>query len=147
MRIRLIEQTDVLAVRLLAREASGENEAGLGFDDLAFAESFSKCFNGDLTCFVCETEHGALIGFLLARIDGFRFAAGLSTCCEVVYVTPAKRGSRAPALLIDEFFRWSEIVGARRKYLGINNALHPDRTARFFERYGARRVGVYLAAD
>jgi GNAT superfamily N-acetyltransferase len=146
MQVRLLEQEDYLAMRFLARQAAGENEAGLGFDDRAFDESFDKCFNGDLTCFVCGDDE-ALVGFLLARIDGFRFAAGLSTCCEVVYVTPAKRGSRAPALLIDEFFRWSEIVGARRKYLGINNALHPDRTARFFERYGARRVGVYLAAD
>jgi GNAT superfamily N-acetyltransferase len=146
MDVRLLSASDYDEIRRLAVEAVDETEAGLGFDSGAFLESFDRCCAGKLTCWVCEDE-GALLGFLLARIDGFRFAAGLAAVAEVLYVTPAKRGSRAPALLIDEFFRWSEIVGARRKYLGINNALHPERTARFFERYGARRVGVYLAAD
>jgi GNAT superfamily N-acetyltransferase len=143
MDVRLIHAEDYPALCHLAISAAAESEAGLGFDEPSFRESFTRCFTGDLTCWVCEDA--GIVGFMLARIDGFRFAAGLATVAEVLYVTPAKRGSRAPALLIDEFFRWSEIVGARRKYLGINNALHPERTARFFERYGARRVGVYLA--
>jgi GNAT superfamily N-acetyltransferase len=146
MEVRLVSMTDYDALRDLAAGAAEESEAGLGFEEESFYESFHRCFTGDLTCWVCE-EDGKLVGFLLAVINGFYFAAGLACSAEVVYVTPAKRGSRAPALLIDEFFRWSEIVGARRKHLGINNALHPERTARFFERYGAKRVGVYLAAD
>lgn len=146
MHVRLIEEADYWSVRDLARAASAESEDRLGFDEETFFESFRRCFTGELTCFVCEAEDG-LVGFLLAAINGFYFAGGLATKCEVIYVTPAKRGTRAPALLLDEFFRWSGTVGVRRKYLGIDNSLHPERTARLFERFGARRVGVYLAAD
>jgi GNAT superfamily N-acetyltransferase len=145
MHARALLPKDFAAVRGLAVEAAAETEADMGFSDATFAETFASCFNGELTCWVCEDED-ALVGFALAAIDGFYFAAGLAASLRVVYVTPAKRGSRAPALLVDSFFRWSDTVGARRKYLGINNSLHPERTARFFERYGARRVGVYLAA-
>lgn len=146
MQVRLIDEADYWAMRDLAAAAAAESEDKLGFHEETFFESFRRCFTGDLTCFVCEAD-GALAGFLLAVINGFYFAGGLATKAEVIYVTPAKRGSRAPALLIDAFFRWSETVGVRRKYLGIDNSLHPERTARFFERFGARRVGMYLAAD
>ena len=146
MKVRLIDEADYWAVRDLAMAAAAESEDQLGFNEETFFESFRRCFNGDLTCFVCE-KGDTLVGFLLASINGFYFAGGLATKAEVVYVTPAKRGSRAPALLVEQFFRWSDTVGVRRKYLGIDNSQHPYRTARFFERFGARRVGLYLAAD
>lgn len=137
---------DYPAFLALAQEAAAEGEPDLGFVEATFRETADSCLSGELTCWVCEGDEG-LVGFLIAAIDGFFFTAGLATSCRVVYVTPAKRGSRAPALLVDAFFRWSDTVGARRKYLGIDNSLHPERTERFFARYGARRVGVYMAAS
>lgn len=146
MGVRLVRNPDFGPLLLLARGAAVESEAELGFDEKAFRETFNRCLSGELTGWVCMDED-EIVGFLLASINGFYFTGGLSTKAEIVYVTPAKRGTRAPALLLDEFFRWSRNVGARRKYLGIDNSLHPERTARFFERYGARRVGVFMAAD
>lgn len=146
MRVRLVEEADYEAFLALAQEGAAESEADLGFTRETFDETFGRFFR-DMTCWVCEADDGTLAGFLLAVINGFYFTAGLAVSCEVIYVTPAKRGSRAPALLLDEFFRWGDMLGARRKYFGINNSLHPERTARFLERWGARRVGISLAAD
>lgn len=145
MKVRLVMESDYEAFLALAQAGAAESEADLGFNVGTFDETFGRMFR-DMTCWVCEADDGALVGFLLAVINGFYFTAGLAVSCEVIYVTPAKRGTRAPALLLDEFFRWGDMVGARRKYLGINNGLHPERTARFMGRWGARCVGLSLAA-
>lgn len=144
MDVRLVMPTDRDAVRALAEEAQRESEPDLAFDEKVFDESFIRCIRGNPTCLVLECDDH-ILGFAVARIDGFYFASGISTSLDVIYVTPGSRGTRAPAFLLEAFLVWSDAVGARRKYAGINNALHPERTARFFEACGARRVGEYLA--
>lgn len=130
-------------VRALAREGHAECDPDPGFDDAAFERTFECCLTSDPTMFVAEHK-GRVVGCLIARIEGSYFASGVSTSLDLIYVTPGSRGSRAPALLFIAFLRWSDEVGAMRKKMCIDNSLHPDRTARFFERFGARRVGFAL---
>jgi GNAT superfamily N-acetyltransferase len=131
----------------LARAAAAESAEGLGFDKDVFERTFVAAVTaGHPTVFVAE-QGSWLIGFAVCQIESFYFTAGVSAVLRIVYVSPDKRGSRAPALLLQEFLRWSDSVGARIRYLGIDNGLHPDRTASFFERAGARRVGHNLVID
>lgn len=143
MRARLILEQDRARLKSMARVAATECEPDLGFDEATFGETFDKVISAELTGFVVEQNHD-LVGFTLSRIDGFYFASGISTSLDIIFVLPGWRGTRAPALLLRSFLEWSDSLGARRKYMGINNGLHPERTAQFFERAGARRLGVYM---
>jgi GNAT superfamily N-acetyltransferase len=148
MFVRLLMPHDREAVRALVRAGIEESAPDLGFDEEVFNRTFdASVTTGHPTCFVVVDPPAGVVGVLLCVIEGFYFHAGLSTAVHVIYVAPAKRGTRAPALLMQAFLAWSEQVGARRKHLGIGNSLHPDRTARFFERFGARRVGYELVIE
>ncbi len=117
MYVRLLMPDDHFQMRRIAKAASAEVTPDLGFDEDVFGRTFEDVVStGHPTCFVA-LDGETIVGFLLCSIEGFFFAAGLSTCVHVIYVTPAKRGSRASALLLADFIRWSDNVGVRRKYL------------------------------
>jgi GNAT superfamily N-acetyltransferase len=128
----------------VAAVAAEECEPGLPFERAAFDETFDTVLRGQLTCFVAEVRH-EIVGFTLSRIDGFYFTSGISTSLDIIFVLPGWRGTRVPALLLRSFLEWSNVVGTRRKYLGINTGLYAERTARFFARAGARPLGMYMA--
>lgn len=117
MHVRLLLREDYPWMLCLARAAAAEVTPDLGFDERVFDRTFVNAVTtGHPTCFVL-VDGDAIAGFLVCSIEGFFFAAGLSTVVHVIYVVPAKRGTRASALLIAEFSRWSDRVGVRRKYL------------------------------
>lgn len=131
-------------LRGLARAAADESERDLGFDDDTFAASFGMAVTGSLTLYVAEYRE-KLLGFALCDLDGWYFAAGFSAVLHVLYVAPDYRGTRAPALLMQQFIEWGRnIARARRLYLGVNTGFRPDHTARFFEKFGARQVGPLM---
>jgi GNAT superfamily N-acetyltransferase len=139
-----VAETDRERLAEVARLAAAECEPDLPFERAAFDETFDAVLTGQLTCFVAEVRH-EIVGFFLARIDGFYFTSGLSTSLDIIFVLPGWRGTRVPALLLRSFLEWSNVVGTRRKYLGINTGLYAERTARFFARAGARPLGMYMA--
>lgn len=137
---------DVGQMRDLVREAAHATEPDLGFDEDAFLEAFHAGLMGrDHTVFVAESHNGRLAGFLLCRLDGFYFAAGLSANLVAIYVTHEYRGSRAAACLLDAFFEWSARLAARKVYLSIDNNPAPKQAVRLLARYGARPIGVRMA--
>lgn len=144
MRARLVMPGDRERMAEIAQAAAVETEPDLPFSRAAFDETFDRALAAELTCHVAEVRH-EIAGFTLARIDGFYFTTGISTSLDIIFVLPGWRGTRVPALLLRSFVEWSEALGARRRYLGINNGFHPERTARFFERAGARHLGAYMA--
>lgn len=142
--VRLVMPEDREQLRGLARRCVAESEPGLGFDDAVFDETIETALQGrDLTGFVAERDE-RLVGFILCAIQGFFFTTGIMALLRIIYVEPGCRGTRVPAVLFMQFLQWGEIVGAKRYLMGIGNSLHPDRTARFFERFGARRVGYEM---
>ncbi len=138
--VRLAMPEDREQLRSLSCGAALECEPDLGFDNAVFDRTFDGVLRGTPTGFVAALGH-VIVGFALCEIEGFHFASGISTVLQIIYVRPDKRGTRAAALLLAEFIRWSEIVGSRRRYLGINTGQGIERTARFFERAGARSLG------
>lgn len=147
MQGRLLMAEDRDEMMRLTREAAAATQPDLGFCPHVFARTMHDALLGrDLTCFVVEAEPEKLAGFLLCRIDGFFFAAGLQARLLAVWVSPGYRGSRAAAILLDAFFEWSRIVHARQVYLSIDNNPNPQAAARLFARFGARPVGVSMTA-
>lgn len=128
----------------LARMQVEETLPHLDFRPDIAARTFDAAVaTGNPTIFVAD-EDGELIGYLVGLIEGYAFTSGVYCAQEVLYVRPDKRGTRAAACLTKEFIKWGDVVGARELSFGISNKFQPERTARFFEHFGAERVGIYL---
>ena len=141
---RLTMPEDKGAVLQLAEQLVTETLPDMDFRADLVSEEFDRAVDtANPTIFVAD-DNGRVVGFLLCRLHTYMFSSGIYASQEVIYVRPDKRGTRAAALLIDEFLRWGEIIGAKEYTFGVSNGFHPDRTARLFERFGAKRVGVYL---
>lgn len=142
--VRPLRGEDYEQVLGLARAAAEESMAHLGFDQGVFDDTFHRALVDRPAVFVAERDDRVLVGFVLCVARGYWYSSGISTALEVIYVRPGSRGTRAPALLLARFIEWSRELGARQKFLGIDNSLHPERTARFFARAGARAVGYAM---
>lgn len=99
--------------------------------------------SADPTFFVVEQKRD-IVGFLMATIGGYTYASGIYTTQQVMYVRPDKRGTRAATLLIRHLEDWSRHLGAREITGGNNNGLYTERTARFLEKQGFERTGVFM---
>lgn len=85
-----------------------------------------------------------VIGFFKATISEYDFTDGVYTTLEVIFVRPDKRGTRAAALLLREFIRWSDRLGAKENTGGNDNDFRSERTTRFLEHFGFQRVGNFV---
>jgi GNAT superfamily N-acetyltransferase len=61
-----------------------------------------------------------------------------------LFVKPEKRGTRAATLLTRQLIEWAEIIGAQEIVGGNDNEFNSERTARFLEHFGFRRVGIAM---
>ncbi len=144
MIVRLVMPWDEAAILDLTRMDVAETLPHHTFDPGITRETFNRSVNsGDPTIFVVE-QHGDVIGFLMAHINGYAFTKGVWTTPEVTYVRPDKRGTRAAALLIDEFLKWSDLVGAKEIITGNSNGLYSERTKKLWQRFGFEFAGYSL---
>lgn len=145
MRVRLALPTDEDDYVALARIGHAESWPDKEFREHKVRAIFGRYLAQAHPTIFVVVDRGALIAFLNCTISEFPSADGLYTTQEILFVTPAKRGTRAAALLLREFTRWSdEIVGAEESTGGIDNALTPERTARFLQRFGFEEVGFFM---
>ncbi len=85
-----------------------------------------------------------VIAFMKQTISEYDSGYGLFTTQEVLFVRPDKRGTRAAALLLRYFARWSDRLGALESTGGNDNALTSDRTKKLLERFGFKEVGFFM---
>ncbi len=141
---RLAMPEDKDAVLALAQMDVEETLPHLDFQrDVAEATFDQAVTRADPTIFVVEDQR-EVVGFLVGMLESYAFTSGVFVVQEVLYVRPDYRGTRAAVHLIKEFFRWGDIVGAREWIVGVSNGFQPERTARLFEHFGAKRAGVFL---
>jgi len=112
-------------------------------------ERYAAAFRASLvdpnpTFFVAEGAGGKLAGFLEAYVGEYNFTTGVFTVPHVTYVRPEKRGTRAAALLIGMFVRWSDKLGAKENIGGNSNGFRSQQTARFLKRFGYEEVGICM---
>jgi GNAT superfamily N-acetyltransferase len=134
-------QGDMDAVLRLAQMQVEETLPHLDFCRDMAEQAFNETVSGYGTLGLVAEIDGEIVGFLRAEMHGYLFTAGVFVVLDVLYVRPDKRGTRAAAALIRQFVQWGDTVRAREILFGVSSKLNIERTARFFEHFGAERVG------
>ncbi|MGX5775443.1 N-acetyltransferase family protein [Methylorubrum zatmanii] len=144
MLVRLALDTERDTVVDLCVAAVEESVRSIDPERARIEETFQAYLDSaDPTFFVVEQKR-EIVGFLMATIGGYTYASGIYTTQQVMYVRPDKRGTRAATLLIRHLEDWSRRLGAREITGGNNNGLYTERTARFLEKQGFERTGVFM---
>lgn len=148
MLVRLALEGDIDVVTSMMK--ADVEETGFpktGYDNVRARETFRNYISqADPVIFVAETE-GKVVGVLAASLMGYRLAYGHKAVCEVIYVDPAYRGTRAATRLLKHVEAWARRVGARELVGGVENNYQPERTARFFELHGFARMGYAMTKE
>lgn len=146
MKVRLALPSDEEAIVEMAKTNMGTRPT-LAFSERRCRETIRDYLEqATPTIFVAEQEN-EVYGMLVCDFYEYRAADGLFTVQEVLFVRPEKRGGRAAALLMKELISWSKMLGAREIIGGNDNEFNSDRTAKFLEHFGFKRVGHSMRRD
>lgn len=145
MHVRLALISDCEAIVRMARENSVISQ--VEFDPMRVRETFSRYLRTAHPTFfvVARTPTGKAIGFLEATINGYDYRSGIFVCQKVLYVSPENRGTRAAVHLTKHLIAWAKSLNAVEIVGGNDNGFQSERTARFLEHFGFRRVGYAMA--
>ncbi|MGO3933453.1 GNAT family N-acetyltransferase [Rhodopseudomonas pseudopalustris] len=128
----------------LARMAMAESYPDEPFSEQAAAATFRRYLDTAAPTFFFCDDRGRVAGVLQATISAFDFSDGIFTTLCGTFVHPDYRGTRAAALLIAEFCRWSDRLGAVKSTGGNDNRLTTERTTRLLGHFGFERVGAFV---
>ncbi len=144
MHVRLALEGDEDAIVAMARTNMEQTRPTLTFNEGRCRATIQNYFDqANPTIFVAE-DKGEVVGFLVCNFYEYHAADGLYATQEVLFVRPDKRGTRAAALLMKELIAWSKTLGALELVGGNDNEFNSDRTARFLEHFGFKRVGYSM---
>lgn len=144
MLARLGLEEDEDAFVELARAAVAESAPCVPFVEEVLRATYHRYLKTAHPTFFVVEQNRALIGFMKATISQYDFSDRIYTTQEVLYVHPAKRGTRAAALLMSNFCQWSDRLGAVESTGGNDNDLTSERTAKLLGRFGFSRVGFFV---
>jgi GNAT superfamily N-acetyltransferase len=128
----------------LARLMLAESYPDQVFSEKVARETYQRYLKTASPTFFFAEQDGRIIGVLQASISGFDFADGIYTTLCGTFVHPDKRGTRAAALLLAEFTRWSDQLGAVESTGGNDNNLTTERTTRLLGLFGFKPVGTFV---
>lgn len=141
--VRPARPEDENAIMDLAQEAIAEIKPWQVFRREKLAREYRGEYANRPTYFVAE-QNDTAIGFLRAYTVEYTHTDGWFTAAETTFVRPAKRGTRAAALLMMSFVRWSDSIGASENFAGSSNFQTSQRTAKFQGRFGFDPTGVCM---
>lgn len=128
----------------LARLMLAESYPDQVFSEKLTRETYQRYLKTAHPTFFFADQGGRVVGILQASISGYDFADGIYTTLCGTFVHPDKRGTRAAALLLSEFTRWSDQLGAVESTGGNDNNLTTERTTRLMGRFGFEPVGTFV---
>lgn len=147
MEVRLALETDEDAVIDMCRMNIEATRPSLTFNEARCRATFRSYLDrADPTVYVADQD-GEAIGLLVCNFYEHRGADGLFATQEVLFTRPDRRGTRAAALLMKELIAWAKQLGATEIVGGNDNEFNSERTARFLEHFGFRRVGFSMRRD
>jgi GNAT superfamily N-acetyltransferase len=142
VRLALAEEEDVFVA--LARICEAESYPHRKFNEKITRETFRRYINTANPTFLFLEDNRRVAGVLQASISAFDFSDGIYTTLCGTFVHPDYRGTRAAALLIAEFCRWSDRLGAVESTGGNDNGLTTERTTRLLGLFGFEPVGNFV---
>lgn len=144
MHVRLALEQDFPAIVEMARINTEQTRPTLTFSkEKCWRTLYSYLTTASPTVFVVDGEDG-VVAFLVADMYEYRAAEGIFTSQEVLFVRPDRRGTRAAALLMKQLVAWSQMLGAKEIVGGVDNEFQSERTAKFLEHFGFKRVGFAM---
>lgn len=147
MEVRLALETDEDAVVAMGRENMTSTRPSLTFSEERCRATFRSYLEyADPTIYVADQD-GEAVGLLVCNFYEHRAASGIFVSQEVLYVRPDRRGTRAAALLMKELIAWAKQLGATEIVGGNDNEFNSERTARFLEHFGFKRVGFSMRRE
>lgn len=143
MYVRLAVKRDFDAIVAMARE-NASTVPYLTLNEDRVRATLQRYLDTANPTFWVVDDRRDLVGFLQAYWWGYDAFDGFFTVQQVLYVRPDKRGSRASVLLMKQLVAWSERLGAKEIIGGNDNEFNSERTAKFLEHFGFRRVGFAM---
>ncbi len=141
---RLALEEDFDEIVEMSRMNAAETRASLAFnEDKCRQTLYNYTDSASPTVWVCEDKR-KIAGFFVGEMHDYRAFDGLFTTQEVMFVKPAYRGTRAAVLLMKNFIAWSEMLGALECIGGNDNEFNSERTAKFLEHFGFKKVGYAM---
>lgn len=128
----------------LARLCTAESYPHQVFSEERARETFQRYLKTAHPTFLVADQGGEIVGVLQATISAYDFADGIYTTLCGTFVHPDKRGTRAAALLLSAFCRWSDRLGAIESTGGNDNELTTERTTRLLGHFGFQPVGTFV---
>lgn len=144
MQVRLALPSDEDGFVALARAGHEESLPYVRFSEEKTRATFHRYLSTAHPTITVVEDKGDLIALLSQTISEYQTGYGIYTTQEVLFVRPDRRGSRAAALLLREFTRWSDALGAIENTGGNDNAIHSEHTAKFLGRFGFEQVGFFM---
>lgn len=144
MIVRLAMPDEEDAFVALARLMLAESYPDQVFSEKVARETFQRYLRTASPTFFFADQGGRVVGVLQASISGYDFADGIYTTLCGTFVHPDKRGTRAAALLLSEFTRWTDQLGAIESTGGNDNNLTTERTTRLMVHFGFEPVGTFV---
>ena len=147
MEVRLAFERDESIVIDMCRANVEETRPHLVFNEGRCRATFRNYLeHADPTVFVAD-DKGDVVGLLVCNFYEHRGADGQFATQEVLYVRPDKRGTRAAALLMKELIAWARALGVNEIVGGNDNEFNSERTARFLEHFGFKRIGYAMRRE
>lgn len=128
----------------LARLTVAESYPEQVFSEERARETFQRYLKTAHPTFFFADEDGRVIGVIQATISSYDFADGIYTTLCGTFIHPDRRGSRAAAMLLKAFVRWSDQLGAVESTGGNDNKLTTERTTRLLGHFGFEPVGTFV---
>lgn len=145
MKVRFAQERDFEDILAMGRHNCGQTMPGSPYEPERVAATFQSYLEtGNPSFFVVEKDEKN-IGFLLVGFGDYDYRSGFFTIQKVLYVTPENRGTRAAVLLMRHLVNWSRELGAAEIIGGNDNDFRSDRTAKFLEHFGFRKVGFAMS--
>lgn len=142
VRLALADEENIFVE--LAKLMLAESYPHLVFNEEITRATFRRYLETAHPTFLFADRDGEVIGVLQASISGYDFADGIFTTLCGTFIHPDKRGTRAAALLVSEFTRWSDRLGAVESTGGNDNNLTTERTTRLLGLFGFEPVGTFV---
>lgn len=90
------------------------------------------------------TADGLVVGGMAAIATPHWASDDLVAMDLALFMSPAFRGTLAPARLVTRYRQWALEKGAVMVDMGVNTGVHVETTTRLLERLGFKRCGVIL---
>lgn len=145
MKVRFAQEHDYEEILAMGRHNCEQTMPGSPYEPERVARIYQDYLEGGNPSFFVVEKDEKILGFLVVGFGDYDYRSGFFTIQKVLYVKPENRGSRAASLLMKHLVNWSRELGASEIIGGNDNDFKSDRTSKFLEHFGFRKVGYAMS--